>query len=51
MLFAKLKTLFRKADRRTIKEAWHEVGSLLDRFSPDNCAAYLRHARYGAVTA
>ena len=51
MLFAKLKTLFRKADRRTIEEAWREVGSLLDRFSPDECAAYLRHAGYGPITA
>lgn len=51
MMFAKLKTLFRKADRRTIEEAWREIGSLLDRFSPDECAAYLRHAGYGAITA
>ena len=51
MLFAKLKTLFRKADRRTIEEAWREIGSLLDRFSSDECAAYLSHAGYGAVAA
>ena len=51
MMFAKLKTLLRKADRRTIEEAWREVGSLLDHFSPAECAAYLRHAGYGAITA
>ncbi len=50
MLFAKLKTLFRKADRRTIEEAWHEVGRLLDHCKPDECEAYLRHAGYGAIT-
>jgi transposase len=50
MLFAKLKTLFRKADRRTIEEAWREVGGLLEHFKPDKCAAYLRHAGYGAIT-
>jgi transposase len=50
MLFAKLKTLFRKADRRTVEEAWREVGRLLDHFPPDACAAYLRHAGYGAIT-
>lgn len=50
MLFAKLKTLFRKADRRTIEEAWREVGHLLDRFPPDECAAYLRNAGYGSIT-
>jgi hypothetical protein len=48
---ASLKTLFRKADRRTIEDAWREVGSLLDRFSPTECAAYLRHAGSGAVAA
>ena len=51
MLFAKLKTLFRKADRRSVEEAWREVGSLLDRFSHSECAASLRHAGYGEVTA
>lgn len=50
MLFAKLKTLFRKADRRTVEDAWREVGGLPNRFSPTECAAYLRHAGYGAIT-
>ncbi len=50
MLFAKLKTLFRKADRRTIETAWREIGTLLDLVTPDECAAYLRHAGYGAIT-
>ena len=39
MMVAKLKTLFRKADRRTIEEAWREVRSLLDRFSSSEGAA------------
>ncbi len=51
MLFAKLKTLFRKADRRTIEQAWREVGTLLSHFSPAECAAYLNHVGYGAKTA
>jgi len=51
MLFAKLKTLFRKADRRTIEEAWREVGRLIDHVGPTECDAYLRHAGYGAITA
>ena len=50
MLFAKLKTLVRKADRRPIEVAWREVGSLLDQFSPKECAAYPRHAGYDAIT-
>ncbi len=48
MVFSKLKTLFRKADRRTVEEVWREVGALLDLFPPDECAAYMRHAGYGA---
>jgi transposase len=50
MLFAKLKTLCRKADRRTVEEAWREVGRLLDHFRPDECEAYPRHPGYGAKT-
>lgn len=50
MMFSKLKTLFRKADRRTIEEAWREIGRLLDHFGPSECTAYLRHAGYGAIT-
>ena len=50
LLFAKLKRLFRKADRRTVEEAWRKVGTLLDQFTPAECEAYLRHAGYGAKT-
>ncbi len=50
MIFAKLKTLFRKADTRTIEQAWRKIGTLLDLFPPDECARYLRHAGYGAKT-
>jgi transposase len=48
-VFAKLKTLFRKADPRSIEACWQQVGSLLDQFSPDECAAYLRNAGYVAT--
>ena len=48
MIFAKLKTLFRKADSRTVEEAWRKIGTLLDMFSPEECAAYIRHAGYGS---
>jgi hypothetical protein len=50
MLLAKLKTLVRKADRRTVEDTWREVGTLLNQFSPSECAAYLHHAGYGATT-
>jgi transposase len=46
LAFAKLKTLLRKADERSIAAAWHRIGSLLQAFSPAECANYLRHAGY-----
>jgi transposase len=45
--FAKLKTLLRKADERSIAAVWDRIGSLLDQFSPAECASYIRHAGYG----
>ena len=49
MLFAKLKTLLRKAAERTIASLWATIGRLLDEFSADECARYLAHAGYGSV--
>ena len=49
MVFAKLKTLFRKADERTIEASWRRVGNLLETFTPDECQNYLRHAGYASV--
>ena len=49
MMFAKLKTLLRKADERSIAAVWQRIGSLLDHFSPAECMNYLRHAGYGST--
>lgn len=46
MVFAKLKALLRKADERTIAAVWHRIGTLIDQFSPTECANYMRHAGY-----
>lgn len=46
-VFAKLKTLLRKADERSIAAVWNRIGSLLDEFSSAECANYIRHAGYG----
>jgi transposase len=46
-VFAKLKTLLRKADERSIEAVWNRIGSLLDQFSSAECANYIRHAGYG----
>jgi len=48
-VFAKLKTLLRKADERSIAAVWHRIGTLLDAFSPHECANYLRHAGYASI--
>ena len=32
--FAKMKTLLRKADARTIEETWRTIGAMLDCFTP-----------------
>lgn len=49
MMFAKLKTLLRRADERSIAAVWHRIGTLLSAFSPAECASYLRHAGYASV--
>jgi transposase len=48
-VFAKLKTLLRKADERSIEATWRRIGALLERFTPDECANYLRNAGYASI--
>jgi len=48
-VFAKLKTLLRKANARSREATWREIGSLLDRFSPTECANYLKNVGYASV--
>ena len=45
-LFAKLKALLRKAATRTADALWTEIGLLLDRFPPSECANYFASAGY-----
>jgi len=47
-LFAKLKTLLRKAAERTVEATWRRIGQLLDAFPPPECASYLRNAGYAS---
>lgn len=49
MMFAKLKTLLRKANARSIAAVWHRIGELLTEFSPTECSSYFSHAGYVAV--
>jgi transposase len=45
-LFAKLKALLRKAAPRTVDALWKEIGTLLDRFTPDECTRYFASSGY-----
>ncbi len=48
-LFAKLKTLLRKAEARTIDALWDTIGQLLDAFEPQECRNYLTNSGYEFV--
>ena len=48
-VFAKLKTLLRRAAERTVEATWKWIGSLLDRFAPDECANDFHSAGYGST--
>ena len=49
MMFAKLKTLLRKADERSMADVWHRIGSLLNEFTPSKCKNYVRLAGYASA--
>ena len=48
-VFAKLKTLLRKAAERTIEATWRRIGALLNDFTPTECSNYLRNAGYASA--
>ena len=48
-VFAKLKTLLRKAEERTVEAVWKRIGSLLNQFEPIECANYLRNSGYASI--
>jgi transposase len=47
-VFAKLKTLLRKAAERTVEATWRRIGALLHHFPPHECANYLANAGYAS---
>ena len=49
LCFAKLKTIVRAARCRNIETLWPLLGACLQRFSPDECRNYFRHAGYSAA--
>ena len=48
-VFAKLKTLLRKAAERSVEATWRRIGALLQQFPPHECASYLRNSGYAST--
>ncbi len=48
-VFAKLKTLLRKAAERTVEATWKRIGGLLTCFSSQECANYFKNAGYASA--
>jgi transposase len=48
-LFAKLKTLLRKAAERSVETTWRRIGKLLQNFPPHECANYLRNSGHAST--
>ena len=44
--FSKLKALLRAKAERTITALWDAVGTILDQFTPTECANYFKAAGY-----
>jgi transposase len=49
-VFAKLKTLLRRAEPRTRNDLWNTIATTLDRFTPAECRRYLAHCGYGQTS-
>jgi len=48
-VFAKLKHLIRATEPRDLEATWRKVGELLDLFSEQECANYLKNSGYVSV--
>ena len=48
-VFAKLKTLLRKAAERTVEATWKRIGASLTAFTPKECANYFVNAGYAST--
>ncbi|XKM40704.1 IS630 family transposase [Rhizobium ruizarguesonis] len=47
--FSKIKHWMRLAQKRTIKDTWQHVGTLVQTIQPEECANYLSNAGYASV--
>jgi transposase len=48
-MFSKLKHLMRKALERTVTSLWKRIGTLLEVFSPNECANYVANSGYAST--
>ena len=48
-VFAKLKTLLRKAEERSVEATWQRIGTILQCFTSNECAAYIANAGYAST--
>jgi transposase len=48
-VFAKLKHMLRHAGERTMEATWQRIGTLLDRFTPQECLNYIVNAGYAST--
>jgi len=46
LAFSKLKCLLREAAARTLEALWQTIGRMIDRFTPTECANYIRHCGF-----
>jgi transposase len=46
-VFAKLKTLLRRAEARSRESLWQSIGDSLDRYTPQECKNYFKNCGYG----
>ena len=46
LAFAKLKTLLRAAEERTVEALWDRLKPTLDAFTPQDCQNFFKHAGY-----
>ena len=47
--FSKIKHWMRVASKRTAKDTWLHLGTLLDTITPDECGNYFKNAGYASV--
>ena len=46
LTFSKFKRLLRDAAERNVDDLWNTIGRLLGRFTPKECANYIRHCGF-----